>query len=219
MVKSNASLVVAPSLPNQIYTIIKSSILSGVYKPDHNLNEVEISQRLNTSRSPVREAIQMLANEGLLKIIHRRGAFVSNLTIREVEELCELRQALEILSIRAAVKRATPDDFQKVSECLKATETAIEENKYSYYPLDFDFHLKISMCARNNKLEETIHKVNGQLALARYQSGRQVGRPVNAIEEHRAIFNAMCKRDIVSAENLMAQHLSKSRENMLKALK
>jgi DNA-binding GntR family transcriptional regulator len=219
MVNPDASVVVAPSLPNQVYSLIKSSILSGTYKPHQNLNEVEISQLLQISRSPVREAIQMLANDGLVKIIHRRGAFVSSLTIEEVEELCELRHALEILSVRAAVNRATPEDIQKVSQCLRDTETAIEENNYTYYPLDFDFHLRIAMSAKNSKLEETIHKVNGQLALARYQSGSQDGRPVHALEEHSEIFEALTKRHTVIAENLMAQHLAKSRENMLNTLK
>src|SRR5215218_7099701 len=94
------------SYAEQARTLLRRSILNGVYGPGQRLKEMEISRVLGISRSPVREAIQGLANEGLVRIAPQKGAFVANLNATEVAELYEVREALEIMAVRLAAERA-----------------------------------------------------------------------------------------------------------------
>ncbi len=210
------SIRTVPPFTDQVCGLIKNVILNGTYRPNQRLKELELSRSLGISRSPIREALQRLANEGLVKIVPRKGAFVQDLSLKEVQELFEVREAAEMMSIRLALERAEPEDLLQLSEFLHLTKNAIEKDQYSMYPWDLDFHLQVAKCAKNKKLEDYVYQVNAQLLLARYRSAQVSGRALEALNEHLAIFEALRTRDSRRAEKLMADHLHRSKENMTK---
>ena len=98
-------------LKEKAYNSIKKKIFSFALKPGEIFFETEISRKLGASRTPVREALNILEQEGLIKKLPNRGYSVVNITASEIEELYELREALEILALRAAAKKAQKQDW------------------------------------------------------------------------------------------------------------
>jgi DNA-binding GntR family transcriptional regulator len=204
------------SLTDQACNLIKQVILSNNYSQNQRLNEAELSSSLGVSRGPIREALQRLAYEGLVKLVPNKGAFVISFSSKEIEDIYELREYLEIMAIKLATERADQSDYRKLSDLLKATERIIEKNRYSFYPWDPDFHLQIIRCTRNQKLEEYMKKLYTQMQLIRYQSGSKEGRVSGAFKEHSEICEALCERNCEKADQLMVKHIRTSRDNIMK---
>ena len=204
-----------PLYVEQVTDLMKQIILTGEYKPGKRLNEVELSDSLGISRSPIREAIQRLAKEGLVHLVPRKGAFVSTLSVKVVEELFELREALEVMAVDLAADRASKSDIELLSQFLERTHNAIANNEYREYPWNLDFHRRIAEFTRNTRLEEKIYEVNAQLLLVRHRSASELGRAGEAFEEHMKIFKALKKRDGARAKDLMREHIRISRAKVV----
>lgn len=199
----------------QVYEMLKKSILDGEYSPGDRLNESELAESMGVSRSPIREAIQRLAKEGLVEIIPRKGLFVTKLTLEMVEELFELREVLEIKSAELAANRITDDDLNQISKLLTDTSDVIKKKQYQQYPWNLDFHTQIASCTRNRYLEEKIYDINAHLLLIRQRSSSETGRAEKAFKEHKKIYEALRKRDANLAKQLMKEHIHFSRENVI----
>jgi DNA-binding GntR family transcriptional regulator len=214
----NASVVTMP-LTEQIYKALKEGILKGDILPGQKLNEIDLSNSFGISRSPIREAIQRLANEELIKIIPYKGAEVIQLEIDEINELFDVRIALETMAVNLAIEKVDQSQFQPISDLLISTKLAIEENSYSLYPWDLDFHVQIARCSKNSKLEQSISRVNSQLLLARSLSGREIGRAAEALNEHTEIWKALQKKDLKKVQKSMIQHLKNSRKKIIEIVR
>ncbi|MFH0960541.1 MAG: GntR family transcriptional regulator [Pseudomonadota bacterium] len=208
-------VVFSVSFSEQVYNLVKESILKGIYKPGQKLNEIELCQRLGVSRGPIREAFQRLNQEGLVKLQPHKGGIVPCPSLEEIEALFEVREALEGLAVRLAVERAEREEIRSLFSFLRDTRRAIINDKYSVYPWDHDFHLQIAKCARNPKLEESINKLNSQLMLARHLSGSSMGRANEVCREHMRVVEALQKKDSQRAEEAMLKHLRNSKINIL----
>ncbi len=206
------------SLTDQACNLIKQVILGNKYGPNQKLNEVELSSSLGVSRGPIREAFQRLSYEGLVKLVPNKGAFVINFSLKEVEDIYELRGYLEIMAVKLAAERADQSDDRKLSDLLKATERMIEKNRNTSYPWDSDFHVQIARCTKNQKLEEYINKLNAQTHLIRYRSGSKYGRAAEAFKEHVEIYRALCERNCEKAEQLMVHHIRTSKNNIMQLI-
>lgn len=197
--------------------IIRHLILSGHYGPGERLNELSLSKELKISRSPIREAIQMLAGEGLVRAVAGRGSYVTSFDVVSVTHLCEVRQALECMGARLAAERATPEQLAALGGLLKRTEDALADSQRPY-PRDLDFHQSVLEAAGNPRLIETARGISLQFQLARARSGESPGRAGKAYEEHRRLYEALCQRDADAAEQAMAEHLTSSLQNIKQLL-
>lgn len=198
----------SPPIARQAAEIIKTRILEGVLKPGERLNEVYISQSLKISRSPVREAFQRLSQEGFVVLVPRKGAFVSRLDDKNIEDLLEVREVLEPLCVALAAKRATELQINDIEEFLRSTEHSIEENMFRQYPWNLDFHRKLGSCSNNQILEDMVCRINIGLQLTRSRSSAESGRAKEAFDEHRIIFEAVKERDANLAYKAMALHIA-----------
>ncbi len=203
-----------PSYTVQAGEMLKKTILEGRYQPGARLNEAELAASMGVSRSPIREAIQRLAKEGLVKIVPRKGAFVADLTSKEVEELYELREALEIKAAELAAQRISDAEVDQISRLLDRTADAMQRKKYRQYPWNLDFHRQIARCAKNRYIEEKIYDTNIHLLLIRHKSGSEIGRAEKALEEHKKIFEALKQRDVNLAKASMEEHIRFSKMNV-----
>lgn len=206
------------SYAEQARTLLRRSILNGVYAPGQRLKEMEISRDLGISRSPVREAIQGLANEGLVKIAPQKGAFVANLDATEVAELYEVREALEVMAVRLVTERAETTRIMDLEELLEATRSSLDHQKSAGYPRNLDFHKQLSTLSGNRKLAQEVNEINSQLELARLRSAYKPGRAEQAYEEHLAILNAVRRQDPEGAVDAMREHLRNGKDNLLSML-
>lgn len=203
-----------PSYAVQVGQMLKKSILNGVYGPGSRLNEAELAESMGVSRSPIREAIQRLAKEGLVELVPRKGSFVTSLKLDEVKELFELREVLEIKAAELAAQRISNQELSQLSKLLVDTSDLIKRKKYRQYPWNLDFHKQIASCAKNRYLLEKIYDTNVHLLLVRHKSGLETGRAEKALQEHKRIFEAIRNKDAGSAGQFMKEHIRFSRENI-----
>jgi len=202
-------------LNNQVFDLVKDAILGNKYSPNQRLNEVELSSSFGVSRGPIREALQKLSYEGLVRLVPNKGAFVISFSPKEIEDIFEIREYLELLAVNLAAQRADQSDCRKLSDLLKATEQIIEKNRSASYPWDSDFHIKIAQCTHNQELFEYINRLNVQTHLIRYRSGSSPGRAAGAFKEHVEIYEALCEKNCEKSERLMMHHIRAAKNNIM----
>jgi DNA-binding GntR family transcriptional regulator len=202
----------------QAADIVRSRILGGEYEPGQRLSEVELSTSLGISRSPLREALRLLANEGLVKIVSGRGVSVAAFTESEVRELIEIREALDVLAVRLAAERATPSQITLLRANLEGLTSALRTHGKETLEWPSDFHLCIYEVAGNQRLSEHGLAVHTQLRLVRFRSGAAEDRMEQAHQEHVALLAAIADHDSDMAARRMREHLSNSAAHILALL-
>lgn len=193
--------------------MLRRAILDGIFAPGQRLNELELSQSLGISRSPIREAFQSLAKEGIVTLVANRGAFVAEFDLREIEELYEVRNALEVEAARLAALRADEHDLSLLQQALAMNRLALGGDRESYPP-DLDFHDHLVDSVRNPRLAREIAEVNQLLRVARARSGFVPERARAAYEEHVAIYEAIADGDPERAATEMRNHLNECLGNL-----
>lgn len=218
--RSPGAVADAPhSYAHQAEEILRNLILSGIFDPGQRLAELELSKKLTMSRSPIREALQVLSNEGLVRIIPNRGAFVTLLEPQRIEELYEVREALEAGAVRLATARADAVELSALHLLLKATALALEQDSGRPYPAELDFHAHVAQLARNPVLEKKIREVDLQLRLARGRSGFNPERARAALTDHLDIYRHLAARDVDRAEDAMRRHITASLSSVLEVFR
>lgn len=202
----------------QAAEILRARILGGEYDPGQRLSEVELSNSLGISRSPLREALRTLANEGLVQIVSSRGVFVADFTPEQVLELLEVREALDVLAVRLAARRATPEQVEHLEDTLNGLSSALRAHGAEPVEWPADFHLTIYEVSGNETLRAQGLSVHTQIRLVRFRSGAAPERMEKAHEEHLALVAAIRDHDVVRAENCMREHLRNSTSHILEQL-
>ena len=197
---------------DEIATLIRQLILSRHFEQGERLNEVSLAEMLAISRSPIREALQILAGEGLVRAIPGRGMFVTTFDAETVDQLTEVRQSLESTAARLAALRGTAEQFDALERLLERTADCLADSRG--YPRDLDFHQQILDMCGNPKLVEAARVISTQFQLARARSGESPGRAEVAFEEHLRICAAVRARDPEAAAAAMFAHLEASRRNV-----
>ncbi len=215
-----------PILAEKIFESIKEGILSHTYLPGQRLNEMKIATALGTSRSPIREALQRLASEGLIKLIPRKGAFVNTIDPKEIRDLFELREALEVLAVRLSTIRAQQSQLEALRKILDKTEAFLKNNqvltdphhKPSVYPWNIDFHKQIFRMTFNHKLEEMGSELCTRLRLVRSHSSSKGARAMEALSEHKEIYAAIKSRNPDMAMEATKRHMRNALENLVQMI-
>jgi DNA-binding GntR family transcriptional regulator len=190
--------------------ILREAILAGRYTPGERLNEVELSSELGISRSPIREGLRKLTDEGLVVLAPRRGAFVASYDAEEIRELMELRQAIDVAAARLAADRATPELLNQLQAALEAATVAHKGRASAAPPWASDFHILILRCTGNRRIVERGIEVHTQLHLARFRSGSAGGRAQEAHDEHQQILDRIRAGDADGAGVAMRTHLERA---------
>ncbi|MBA4422001.1 MAG: hypothetical protein C0390_02725 [Syntrophus sp. (in: bacteria)] len=203
-----------------VYEALKSKILAQEYLPGMQLKEMQISKELGLTRTPVREAIIRLEREGLVKTFYNRGAFVMVFSKREIEDLFEVREALEIKALYLATRRASRDDIDTIETALNQRELLIKKGvaTVDFRDAGLDFHLGLIKLSKNERLISTWQTMQSQLSLVRVTSTTIKSRYLTAFEEHKKILALVGNGDFKRAEKLLKRHLAFARDNMLSSL-
>lgn len=207
----------ASSYTEQVRRVIRDATMDGTYSPGQRLKEAEIAEALGVSRSPVREAIFGLSNEGPVKVLPQRGTFVCSLDIDEIKELYEVQEGIEVQVVRMAAKRAEPGELEEVAALLEQTRRALTGDSATY-PRDFDFHLCLARLSKNLRLAKYTSEINVQLQLARTRSASSPERSRRAYEEHLAVFEGISEGDVEGAGRAMRHHLRQAVSSLVERL-
>jgi DNA-binding GntR family transcriptional regulator len=191
------------------YDQLKARLRSGELKAGQRLREAELAETLNVSRTPVREALRRIASDGLVQVVAGRGLIVAEFHQRQVRELYALRALLEGGAAMLAAQLASSSDLAMMKELLDASE-AVTDSPAQTATLNARFHRVIHEAARNRYLEQALAQMSDSLALLPGTTFSEPGRAEVALREHRAILNALVRRDPERAERVAREHIEKA---------
>ena len=196
------------SIREKVYRVIREDILTGRFKPGERMVETRLAEQIKTSRTPVREALHMLEREGLLESIPRVGYRVRDLRWDEVEEICEIRKANEILAARWAMKRINPGELQALEENLSVSELeARQGNPKSFVERDAEFHDILVRASGSNRLVELCDQLRRHMLRYRIESLYLVETALEAIAGHRRIVECIRAGDEAGIAPAVREHL------------
>ena len=195
---------------------IRRFIVEGVLEPGKKLNERELCETLGISRTPLREALKVLAAEGLIDIEPNRGASVSKMSEAELRETFELMSGLEAFSGELACERITAAELAEIKALHYAMLACRAQNDLpGYYSRNQAIHEKINEAARNSALRQTYIAVNRRLQALRFRSNYQIPKWDRAIHDHDEMLKALEARDGKRLATILRQHLLDKRDAVL----
>ncbi len=204
------------SLRIQVFNAIEDAILNGEYKDGESLSELRISSELGVSRTPVREALMRLENEGLVKNIPNKGAVVVGVTEKDIEDIYAIRIRIEGLAANLAASNINEDELRALEKIADLQEFYLYKNDIEQiFELDSDFHKIIYEASRSRPLRFMLTNFHNYIKHARDISVNAQGRAEKTVAEHRAILEAIRKGDSLLAESLTAEHITNAKNNFL----
>src|SRR4029453_16918276 len=188
---------------------LRSRIFDGHYAPGTRLVERDLAAEFNVSRLPVREALRMLRQEGLIQDRASRGMEVAGLSAKDVEDLFDVRQSLEVLACRLAAKRATDKDLDQLKGLLDEADRCLAKGAVmDAHRANSEFHDEITRIANNDFLRSALEPLQGRM----HWLFRHVSDLPELIQEHRDLYSAIASGDPERAAAQSASHIGKYRE-------
>src|SRR5581483_5564755 len=213
----------AQSLVDVVAKRIEGAIISGDLQPGSKLSEQALAASLGVSRGPLREAIRRLEGRKLLERTPNIGVRVAELSLKDLNEVLQVREALEGMACALAAKNMTDAELKALSELLdqhQQQKSVQEGTGYYQESKDFDFHFRIVKGSRNVRLVQMLcGDLYYLLRVYRYKSSTKPGRAKQALREHRDIVGALIKRDPVDAERKMRLHIANARRYVEEQIK
>ena len=208
------------NLKEVVYQRLKESILHGKLSPGAKLPETRIAQQLGVSRTPLREAINRLEQDGFVENIPRRGSFVRQVSLREILQDLEIREVLEGLAIREAAHCATPQMIASMKACFRNfTPRRVEKSLRDYAQQNVRFHHFIIEASQNPKLITLIRNLYDHMDLVRLHTMVLPGRATKSLAEHRKLIRLIENRQGDLAEKVLRAHIRGLRNAVLQLTK
>ena len=205
---SAAPALSTATLAQQVYDHLRQSILDNAYPPDTPLREEALATRFNVSRVPVREALQRLAADGLVRLVPRQGAVVSSLSPKQFLDAYRVREALETLAIRLAMPRLTPADIDALErDQAEMRDAATAGDAERFFVANTAFHARFVTCAGNDYLKAIYEPLIDQMRRYRSPSADLRGGLERSLDEHEAILRAVRAGDATEAVRLLSEHI------------
>lgn len=187
------------SMTNAVLEALRNDINNCIYESGQFVTEAEISQKFNVSKTPAREALNYLCQEGLLDKIPRKGYIVKSLSLAEVQNLFQFRNILERASVELAVRYASEQELQTLSELARAKlDPAAEDIARQYHDLNNNFHISVAKLSRNPYLINALQNVLNLLRRDLFTDMRRNSLE-KALEAHVLVAQAMIDRDLERA--------------------
>ena len=192
----------------QIYQFLLNAIVTVRLFPGIGLREKEITERLGVSRTPIREALLRLEDEGLVQIFPQSGTYVSKIKIQEVLESQLIREALECAVARHAAQNGKDDLYVNLSRKLEDYKVALKSGDLKrMYEKDEEFHRTLANFCFPTRLWKITNQAKLQMDRVRHLSLPIPERQINVLEEHRRIFQNIADGNETGAEKAMKEHL------------
>ncbi|WIF96003.1 GntR family transcriptional regulator [Caminicella sporogenes] len=199
-----------------VFEYLRNSILNGELEPGERLMELQLAEQLGVSRTPIREAIRKLELEGLVEMIPRKGAYVADLSIKDVLDVLEVRMFLEGLAAYLAAERMSEEEIEELKSILEKFENSIEsKDREEMIKLDKQFHDKIIEGSKNSKLMQIVQGLHEQFQRFRVIYFNEYSEHEQLLKYHQAIVEAISKRDCEKAQEYAQTHIAMIEESIL----
>jgi DNA-binding GntR family transcriptional regulator len=205
------------NLSARVYNQIKNLILCNEIMPGQKLHHQQLSERLGVSRTPIREALTRLVQEGYVSFLPNRGFTCKEIRMQEAEELYELREALEAFALERAIATLTDQALHDLRVKMNAYGRDVQ-NRFTRDRLvyDQDLHLQIAELTGNQTLKNTLSHVFERIVLKRRTDGLyDAARGVVAHQEHLRLLEAMERRDAPAAIRILRNHIQTGKKNVM----
>ncbi len=203
---------------DKIYLKLKKMLFDGEIVPGQKLQYQDMAEVLKVSRTPVREAFQLMAKEGYLTLRPNKGFYVAEIHPKEIADLYELRIPLELLSLKKAIENQNSDNLSILRDAIeKHAEDATRTVSRTRLVADTNVHLAIAAMSQNKALYEFLEIIFSKIYLKIKVENLSQSRSITAQSEHRQIYDAILKKDLSAAEKSMHGHIIRSMENDLAA--
>ncbi len=200
-------------LRDVVFNTLREAILKGDLKPGERLMELQLASKLGVSRTPIREAIRMLEQEGLAVTTPRKGAEVAKMTLKDMEDVLEIRDALDELAVRIACQKITDEQLKQLEDVKELFEKNTQTNNVkNIAEADVSFHDVIYEATGNPKLVTLLNNLREQVYRYRVEYIKDPKNYPTLITEHEAILESLKNRDVKNAVEAMHVHVANQAE-------
>ncbi|MBE5867356.1 MAG: GntR family transcriptional regulator [Lachnospiraceae bacterium] len=195
-------------LRDVVFNTLRQAILTGELKPGERLMEIHLANRLGVSRTPIREAIRKLELEGLVTMIPRRGAEVAQITEKSLQDVLEVRRALDGLSVELACDRITSEELEQLKQACDDFEQATQtRDPRKIARADVALHDIIVQATGNRRLMQMVNNLSEQMYRYRFEYIKDESKHQRLIEEHRIIYESILQKDKKTAAATAKLHI------------
>ena len=200
-------------LRDVVFNTLREAILKGDLKPGERLMELQLASKLGVSRTPIREAIRMLEQEGLAVTTPRKGAEVAKMTLKDMEDVLEIRDALDELAVRIACQKISDEQLKQLEDMKELFEKSTQTgNVKKIAEADVTFHDVIYEATGNPKLVTLLNNLREQVYRYRVEYIKDPKNYPTLIAEHEAILESLKNRDVKNAVEAMHVHVANARK-------
>ncbi|MBR4733977.1 MAG: GntR family transcriptional regulator [Lachnospiraceae bacterium] len=211
-------------LRDVVFNTLRQAILTGELKPGERLMEIHLADQLGVSRTPIREAIRKLELEGLVTMIPRRGAEVAQITEKSMNDVLEVRRAVDALCVELACERITEEELQRLSEACDAfAEEAKKSEKEKDVKLlaqkDVALHDIIVQATGNQRLIQLVNNLSEQMYRYRFEYLKDFSQHEKLVEEHRIIYENIVKKNRETACEAARLHIDNQKKAIIRQIR
>jgi len=199
------------ALYEEVAELLRQRIFSRELAPGSWIDEMKLSEEYGISRTPMREALKVLATEGLVTMKVRRGAYVTEVSETDLKNVYHLLSLLESDAAGVVAERATPEEIKSLEALHKELEAALVDRE-RFFAINERFHMRLLEIAGNRWRDQMVADLRKVMKLNRHNSLLKSGRIGESLREHRAIMKALVKRDVEGAVQRMKDHFSNGLE-------
>lgn len=196
-----------------LYAVLFDRMVRGEYRVDHRLKEESLAGEFAVSRTPVREALRQLAQDGLVEILPRRGARVVGFTVDDVEEIYDIRLSLELLALRSSLPHLGIQGLKALRGEL--VRVAQSPDHVEHQRVDAVFHGYFIEACRRRRVISILAQMSRLIRQFRELGFREPGIRETASRAHLALLDALSVRDLAAAERILAGHIEESKKNAI----
>ncbi|MCI9318610.1 MAG: GntR family transcriptional regulator [Lachnospiraceae bacterium] len=207
-------------LRDVVFNTLRQAILTGELKPGERLMEIHLAKKLGVSRTPIREAIRKLELEGLVTMIPRRGAEVAQITEKSMNDVLEVRRALDVLCVELACDRITEEELEQLKAACEAFEAAVKtKDAKKIAHADVALHDIIVCATGNQRLIQLVNNLSEQMYRYRFEYIKDSSQHERLVEEHRVIYQSLVEKDKEAVSQAAKTHIDNQEISIIRQIR
>ncbi|AWU96333.1 GntR family transcriptional regulator (plasmid) [Azospirillum ramasamyi] len=208
------------TLHDEVAARLRSMIVEGELSPGARIPESQLCEAFGVSRTPLREALKVLASEGLVELLHSRGAIVKRMCVQEVADIFELMAGVEYMTGQLVCQRATAEEVEELQDLhARLLDFHRRGRRSDYFRTNQKIHRRIAEVSGNRVLAEMQADFSGKIRRARYMANLQQARWDESVQEHEAFMEALAQRDGDLMGQRLRDHMRHTGDVVIRALR
>ena len=207
-------------LRDVVFNTLRQAILTGELKPGERLMEIHLANKLGVSRTPIREAIRKLELEGLVTMIPRRGAEVAQITEKSMNDVLEVRRAMDVLCVELACERISEEELSQLKTACDNFEQMVKTRDVKKIArADVELHDIILRATGNSRLIQLVNNLSEQMYRYRYEYIKDFSQHEKLVEEHRIIYESLVNKDKETASDAAKIHIDNQKKAIINRIR